>query len=209
MKYEFDFEKAIIGCPVVTRNGIPVKILDANYNGAKRKGLVVKAMPCDEYERVYFCDKHGRHVNDPFSNDPNLDLFLADNDYHWDELKMIHGKSIERLADEQLEMTKVPEYSRNLTEFEKMVRDMLWVAYNHDDWKSNVTVSVKDNDIVIPFADKLYEFVKKELEEKKPKGPTVAEFASKLLETIPNDAVVISNGIHYIENENVVRFENK
>ena len=210
-KYKFDLEKAMIGCPVVTRDGRRVEILDWCYSQSNKGYMLGKIEnPDGNFIAKLFLRHNGRVVADgriSTEAPPCFDLFLSEDDRHWEELKMLYGKAIERREDDRLEMTKVPDYNRELTEFEKMVRDFLCLAKHHNEYKKHLDVKITDNEVVVPVAEKLYSYVANELAPKRPKGPTVAEFAAKLLETIPNDAVVISNNIHYLENENLVRFE--
>lgn len=189
-KYTFDIDKAKIGCRVVTREGVPVKVLDYEYRNGEGEFVVGKILGGNE--RVVLFRKDGRaHLGNPAD-----DLFLAEDDKFWDELKDLYSGSLKRSAHDLRE-------SRELTEFEVAVRDMLWVAYNYDDARTDWRVAVNDPSNVIPTAATLLKIAESALRKEK-KRMTVQEYAEWLLGTFPGDAVVVNDSALYSEDTGIL-----
>lgn len=184
-RYPFDIDKAKVGCRVVTREGVRVKILDFEYRSAEGEFVLGKVL--GGFERVLVFRKDGKSR----LGRPEDDLFMAEDDWFWDELKDLYSGSLKKSAHDLRE-------SRELTEFEEAVRDVLWVAYNYDDARTDWRVAVNDPSNVIPTAATLLKKAESVLRKEK-KRMSVREYAGWLLGTFPEDAVVVNDSALYSE----------
>ena len=193
-KYKFDPVKAMLGCPVVNKNGLPVKILDFNVRGERVNGkTIVGKVIYDTHEMVRQYYPDGRFNEDNTSED----LCLASNDPHWDNMLFAFCGKISD-EDEYL-------YEEELTEFERCVRNVMVSAYAYDMLRKNnpdMNPAVNNLKTVKLTAREVLEFAKREIEkeENESSNGLVLE-SSKLtawtlaerLTQLPKDTKVVFN----------------
>jgi hypothetical protein len=74
---EFNFDKAKVLPPAVTRSGIPVRLLSCDRYDSLYRGCIVALLKYPKWERIIAYNKEGKVAS---ALDPSLDLFLYEED---------------------------------------------------------------------------------------------------------------------------------